>query len=78
MIALKTINVMISESKPFVFPKHGKPKFDGLDVKILIKTKHFGRKFNLKIEYILANKSLNGSFSSLDRFGNFIKSINES
>lgn len=55
--SISEISVMVSPSKPFAFYENG--LFKGLDVNIV---ENFARKFKLKIQYILANESLNEIF----------------
>lgn len=58
------ITVAVSERKPFVvIDQSGKPK--GLDVLII---EHFARKFNLHIDFIIVNASLNYIFASNKNF----------
>lgn len=70
--SLQTITVVVSKPEPFVISKYGKQTLDGLDVKII---ENFGQKFNFKIDYIMANESLNAVLSSEYRIRNFLKSI---
>lgn len=57
----KKINVMLSQVEQAA---------NGLDMKIV---ENFGKKFDLQIEYVKTNESLNEIFSSEDRIRNFLK-----
>lgn len=68
----KRITVMVSLAEPFAFFDNKKQALDGLDVKII---ENFGRKFDLKINYIVVNETLNEVFGSEDHFRSFMNSL---
>lgn len=65
------INVMVSHAEPFVYFDVKKQSLKGLDVEII---KNFAKKFNLKINYIVTNETLNEVFSSENRVVRFSES----
>lgn len=67
--SIKTITVMVSQSKPFAFYEN--QAFKGLDVNII---ENFAKKFKLNIKYVLANESLFAVFSTPDKLNNYIYS----
>lgn len=65
----RKITVAVSEQKPFSYlDQNGKPK--GIDVEII---ENFGRKFNLQIDYVPFNTSLNFQFINEKNFRRFSK-----
>ena len=70
--SLNKLTVMVSQSKPFAFHENGVLK--GLDVNIV---ENFAKKLILKVNYILANESLNYVFSTEESFDKFAQSIHE-
>lgn len=68
--ALNKVNVLVSQSKPFVILENRPIK--GLDIEIL---NMFGKKYNLEIEYIISNTSLNEAFCTDESFKHFTQSM---
>lgn len=65
--ASKKISVVLSQRKPFVvIDQNGPPK--GLDVSIV---ENFANTFNLQINYLIVNMSMNYAFVNEDNFERF-------
>lgn len=64
------LTVMASQIKPFVFYENRLLK--GLEVDMI---ENFAKQFNLSIEYIVTNESLNEIFNSKDHAEKWFKSI---
>lgn len=58
------INVMVSRTESFLDHSIEKRALERLEMKII---ENFGMKFNLEIQYIVANQILNEAFSTEDR-----------
>ena len=69
--SVEKITVMLSQSDPSIRQKIGNFALQHLEAKLL---ENFGKKFKLKIEYIMTNETLNFIFSSKTRFKRFRKS----
>lgn len=63
----RTIKVMASLSEPFVILDEKLSTLRGLDVDII---NNFAKKYNLVVEFVIANESLNLAFSSDNELGN--------
>lgn len=67
------ITVLLSQMKLFAFRENHSLK--GLDIEIL---RNFGKKYNLEIEYVVANETLNEAFSTEKHFEYFTRSMRNS
>lgn len=73
--SVRNINIMVSQSEPFAYFDAKKHSLKGLDVEII---KHFAKKYELKINYVVTNETLNEVFNSKIRVDNFLELIQNS
>lgn len=68
--ANQRISIMYSKRSPFVMQSGSAPP-KGMDVSII---ENFARKFNLQIDYVQSNESLNSAFFSANDYDGFKRS----
>lgn len=68
-ISIRKITVMASVSKPFIF--HENKSLKGMEIELI---NGFANKFELNVDYIVANESLKEVFNNVNRSNQFMQS----